>query len=368
MKLSIVICTFNRSQELESLLDELTLQHKRLRSSEASEVEVILVDSNSFDETKEVAYRYMENTGLSIKYFCENQLGLSAARNLAVIKASGDLLAFLHDDISLDDDWLKESYRLACKCIDEEIGVYGGRVIPIWKESLPEWLNIEAPHNVKQEVFKSHSFDDEIKYYPFNTDLGLAEFPSGVNVYIRKEIFENCGNFRADLGPSASANIGLHEDYEFFEYLSKLKIPMQYLPQCIVFNAINKQQMTIQYLRRWHFKSAKALYWIAHTDRMKRIAQPLLGIAPRYRHMIPSFMKSKIDGVPIFLYAKLAAQVLYWLFMHLTLNNKKRYWLSYKISETFGEIEAAKLVSNTVFTKKFSFKERLSKKGLVKIS
>ncbi len=72
MKLSILISTFNRSQELETLLDDIVLQHKRLRSSDAQEVEVIIIDNNSFDDTKETIYKYLENTELSVKFFNDN--------------------------------------------------------------------------------------------------------------------------------------------------------------------------------------------------------------------------------------------------------------------------------------------------------
>ena len=47
-----------------------------------------------------------------------------------------------------------------------------------------------------------------------------------MNVLVRKEIFENCGAFREDLGPSAGGGFDTFEDTELFEYLSALKIPI----------------------------------------------------------------------------------------------------------------------------------------------
>ncbi len=365
MKLSIIICTFNRAEQLEQLLDDLTTQYKRLRHEDAKEIEIILVDNNSFDNTGEVAYRFIENTGVSIKFFTETRLGLSAGRNLAITKATGDLLAFLHDDLNLDDDWLKEAYKLADKCLDQEIGVYGGRSIPIWEDSFPTWLNLEPPHHIKQDVFTGHSFGDEERFYPFSSEYGIAEFPSSANVLIRREIFDNCGNFRCDLGPSAAGGFSMHDDYEFFEYLMMLKIPILYAPQLIVFHPVNSQQMTLQSIRRWYFKSGRALFWIAYTDRMKREPNPLLGIAPKYRKLIPSFAKAKVRNVPMYLYVKLIVQGLWWLALHLTFDMRKRNWVSYKISETLGEIDAAILVDEKIHThRRFSFKDRLVKKGL----
>lgn len=365
MKLSIIICTFNRAEQLEQLLDDLTTQYKRLKYDDAKEIEVILVDNNSFDNTGEVAYRFIENTGISIKFFTEKKLGLCASRNLGITKASGDLLAFIHDDVTLDDDWLREAIKIANKCLDQEIGVYGGRSIPIWQESFPDWLNLEPPYQVKQDVFTGHSFGDEERFYPFSSEYGIAEFPCSANVLIRKEIFENCGNFRTDLGPSASGGFGMHDDYEIFEYLMMLKIPILYSPQLIVFHPVGPEKMTMQNIRRWYFNSGRALFWISHTDRMKREAHPLIGIAPQYRKLIPEFAKTKVQGIPLYLYLKLSIQGLWWLGLHLSFDLKKRNWLSYKISETLGEIDAAALVTERIHTRrKFSFKDRLVKKGI----
>lgn len=368
MKLSIIICTFNRSFELEQLLEDICVQHRKLSKDEAKEVEVILVDNNSFDNTGEVVYKFVENTELSIKYFTEKKLGLASARNLAVTKATGDLLAFLHDDVNLDEDWLKEAYKLADHCHDQEIGVYGGRSVPMWQEDFPQWLNLQPPYGVRQEVFNGHSYGDEEQYYPFDTEFGLAEFPSGVNVLVRREIFENCGNFRTDLGPSAAGGFGMLDDYEFFEFLSMLKIPMLYVPQCIVYNPVSPSKMTIQNIRRWYFKHGRAQYWIAHTDRMKREPHPLFGIDPKLRRWLPNFARDKFKGVPLFLYLKFALLTSEWLIQHLSVGSSNRNWLSFKMSEAMGEIEAAALVNEQVTSRKFSFKDRLVKKGIVESS
>ncbi|MCE2928870.1 MAG: glycosyltransferase [Candidatus Caenarcaniphilales bacterium] len=365
IKLSIIICTFNRALQLEQLLDDITTQHRRLRSDDACQVELILVDNNSFDESKEMIHRFIESTSMSIKYFVETRLGLTWCRNLAVTKASGDLLAFLHDDISLDDDWLKECYKIASTCKDQEIGIYGGRVIPLWQDSIPDWLCLEAPFNVRQDVFHAHSYGDEEKLYPFESEFGYSQLPSGINVLIRKEVFENCGNFRSDLGPSASGGFGLCDDYEFFEYLSMLKIPMLYIPQSIVFHPVSPNQMSIQYIRRWYFKYGMARFWIAHTDRMKRPVKEFLGIEDKYRYFLPQFLKNTISSIPMYLMFKFSMLCLWWTVLNFSFNTRRKNFISYKISETMGEIDAAALVHERVTSRKFSFKDRLTKKGIL---
>ena len=344
-------------------MDDLVLQHKRLRSSDAQEVEVLIVDNNSFDETKETIYKYLENTGLSIKFFNEEHFGLSAARNLAIKKAQGDLLAFIHDDINIDDDWLREAFKIANNCKDREIGVYGGRVIPMWQDKLPKWLNLQDPYRIDQEVFHGHSFGDEEQFYPFASDFGNANFPSGINVFIRREVFENCGYFREDLGPSAGGGFDALDDQELFEYFSTLKIPMLYIPQCIVFHPINSQHMSLQNVRRWYYKNAQAKYWIAHTDRMQRPAPRLFAIPNKYRKWVPRFMRNCFKGVPLYIYAKFLVLAAYWLVSYLGFNKQKTNWISYRVSEAIGEMEASALIDERSHARKFSFRDRLASKG-----
>lgn len=364
MQLSIILCTFNRSLQLEQLLDDITTQHRRLRSDDAQKIELIIIDNNSFDESKELIHKFIESTSMSIKYFSETRLGLTWCRNLAITKASGNLLAFLHDDVTLDEDWLKEAYKIASTCKDQEIGVYGGRVVPLWQDSIPKWLCIEAPYNVLQEVFNAHSYGDEEKTYPFQSDFGFCKLPLGVNMLIRKEVFENCGNFRTDLGPSASGGFGLHDDFEFLEYLSMLKVPMLYTPQIMVYHPVNPSRMTLTYIRRWYFKSALALYWIAHTDRMKRNPDKLLGLDSQILPWLPSFCEKSIKGIPLYLIGKFICLALWWLVLHLSFDRKRINYISYKISETMGQMEASALVNERLTSRKFSFKDRLSQKGL----
>jgi glycosyltransferase involved in cell wall biosynthesis len=366
VKLSILISTFNRSQELETLLDDIVLQHKRLRSSDAQEVEVIIIDNNSFDDTKETIYKYLENTDLSVKFFNDNHYGLASARNLAIEKAQGDLLAFIHDDINLDDDWLREIFKIAQNCKEREIGVYGGRVIPLWQDELPKWLDLQGKYKVDQSVFHGHSFGDEEQFYPFNSCFGEAKFPTGTNVLVRKEIFENCGLFREDLGPCAQGGFGTYEDTEFFDYLATIKVPMLYVPQCIVFHPINKFHMTVKNIRRWYYKTAKAKYWTHYTDRMQRKTDALFAIKSKYKKWIPNFLLNTINHVPMYLYLKFFVLSMQWLFSNLSFNKEKTNSLSFKVSESIGEIEAASLLHEKQLKRKFSFKDKLISKGLIK--
>ncbi len=367
MKLSIIISTFNRAIQLDQLLEDLVYQFANLSESEAEQVEVILIDNNSNDNTKEIAYKYAESTAVTLKHYVESQQGLAVSRNQGIKQANGDLLVFLDDDVTLDDDWLSEVFKIADECRDRELGVYGGRVVPLWQERTPKWLSTEPPYETKQEVFSGHSYGEDEKYYPLEFEEHQARQPIGTHMMFRKEIFENCGDFRTDLGTNASGGLGLYEDREFLEYLAALNVPMLYVPQCVVFHPVAPERMTKQAIRRWYLKEGKSLYWMWHTDRMRREPNPLVCIPEQMRAWFPSLThKIKVSGVPIYLYIKLAMLFCSFILMHLSFNEKRIFWSGLQLSRTLGEIEGAALLAKHKKTKRFTFEDRVMKNPYIK--
>ena len=91
MKISVVIPTFNRAHTLKRCIDSVLAQS-------FAPIEILIVDDGSTDETSELL-RYYENK--IITYKTENR-GVSAARNFAVAKSTGDWIALLDSD----DEWL----------------------------------------------------------------------------------------------------------------------------------------------------------------------------------------------------------------------------------------------------------------------
>lgn len=89
-RVSVIIPTFNRAaivgRAIESALNQ-----------SYADVEVVVVDDGSTDDTRSV----VEFFGPRVRYFHQQNLGVSAARNLAMRNACGEFLAFLDsDDVS----------------------------------------------------------------------------------------------------------------------------------------------------------------------------------------------------------------------------------------------------------------------------
>jgi len=95
---SVIILTKNRSTLLKKNLDSLTKQSVKPN-------EIIIIDNNSTDQTPKIIKQYLKN--LPIKAFKSFASGYSKLYNLAIQKASGELLCFLDDDCLADKNWSK---------------------------------------------------------------------------------------------------------------------------------------------------------------------------------------------------------------------------------------------------------------------
>ena len=93
-KISIIIPTYNESQNLPLLLSDLSeINHKG---------EIIIVDSDSNDKTEEISFIY------GAKYFGTKKNNRGFQLNYGAKKANGDWFFFLHADSRIKKDWLKK--------------------------------------------------------------------------------------------------------------------------------------------------------------------------------------------------------------------------------------------------------------------
>ncbi|MCF7885551.1 MAG: glycosyltransferase, partial [Candidatus Marinimicrobia bacterium] len=92
-KASVIIPTYNRAEKLERAIESVLAQTY-------SNVELIVIDDGSTDNTSEILNKYDSQ----LKHFSILHSGVSAARNIGIKKATGEWIAFLDSD----DYWLSE--------------------------------------------------------------------------------------------------------------------------------------------------------------------------------------------------------------------------------------------------------------------
>jgi GT2 family glycosyltransferase len=93
-KISVVVCAYNAEPTMRECLESLT---KLAYPS----YEAVIVDDGSTDRTGSIADEYPQ-----FKIIHQPNRGLSAARNVGMAAATGDIIAYLDSDAVADPDWL----------------------------------------------------------------------------------------------------------------------------------------------------------------------------------------------------------------------------------------------------------------------
>lgn len=116
---SVIVPFFNSAAYLETCIGALQAAAREARA-EAREVELLLVDNGSSDESAALARRHDGVTVLS-----EEQPGAYAARNAGLRAARGGVIAFTDADCAVAPDWLSVICR---RMADPTLGLLIGEV------------------------------------------------------------------------------------------------------------------------------------------------------------------------------------------------------------------------------------------------
>ena len=108
-KVSIIIPTYNCAhflrEAIESALNQ-TYQH----------IEIIVVDDGSSDGTKELLKGYQHGYPDKFRFYCQDNRGSSAARNLGIKNAEGEFIALLDSD----DYWSSQKLKKQMTLFEED--------------------------------------------------------------------------------------------------------------------------------------------------------------------------------------------------------------------------------------------------------
>ena len=97
-EISVVVPFFNSGRTLAACIDSLLAQE-----GITVPYEILLVDNRSQDDSAEIAGRYPE-----VMLLAESEPGAYAARNTAIRRATGSVIALTDADCVVDRDWLRQ--------------------------------------------------------------------------------------------------------------------------------------------------------------------------------------------------------------------------------------------------------------------
>jgi glycosyltransferase involved in cell wall biosynthesis len=251
--IAVVICTWNRSSLLRTTLLSLNEQS----DCSALDIEVIVVDNNSSDDTKGVVEALTSNWKLGeLRYAFEARQGKQFALNHGIHLSQKTVIAFTDDDILFPKDWL---INISHTFDDKPLDLVGGRTEVVWPEAgKPNW------------------YDPGMSAITGNVDLGEKTLrppppgyaPAGANLVARRSLFDRVGLF--------SESHFRHMDYEFGMRCSLAQASIAYEPTLVVYAPIASECLNKRYFRRWSFKAGIA------DDTAQDASMPTLLGVPRW--------------------------------------------------------------------------------------
>lgn len=233
IKISIVICTYNRALYIADAMQSLYDQ-----SLVKDQYEVIVANNNSTDNTKQVCMQFIaEHTDAQYYYLEENRQGASFARNTGAAIAKGELICFMDDDAIADADYLARIVDFFETHTDA--GGLGGRIIPKYIPEEPKWMS----HYVSSLVGNFHYSENVEIFKP-------GKYPLESNMIIRTADFHAVNGFNIDLpGVVGTIRIG-GEGKDFFYKLQALGKKIYYDPAIRVQHVVEVKKLTKEYMYR----------------------------------------------------------------------------------------------------------------------
>lgn len=237
--ISVVLCTYNRPAKLRRCLTALLAMNVI-----DTRWELICVDNNSTDETKEVIQEFIRSSLVPIRYVFERAQGLACARNAGLRQASGDIFALTDDDCLADPNWLVAISREFRE--DTSLAMLGGRVEPHNKDYLPVGIRTS----------------------PERVTIGLTNVFTMIgagNMGFRRRVMATIGMFDPDFG--AGSSLFAAEDSDFAYRALRAGLKVVYSPDVVVFHDHGRESE--QDLNRIEkaYVTARGAFYLKHTIR-----------------------------------------------------------------------------------------------------
>lgn len=238
MKLSVIVCTYNRSEFLKDLIA--SLQEQDL----PGDYEIVVVDNNSTDNTRDVVRGLIGTSRIPIRYVFEGSQGLSHARNSGIRESHGEILAFIDDDAVAEKQWLS---RLMSGYDNEKVGCVGGKIELIWPFEKPDWVTppMEMP-------LGKLDYGDSVR------ELKFPLVPFGGNISIRKTVFDALGSFSTKLGRDLKTLLS-NEELELCSRIVQNGWTIKYVPDAVVHHKVDPRRLR----KLWFYHRA---YWQGRSD------------------------------------------------------------------------------------------------------
>jgi len=177
--ISVIIPTYNCDKYICEALDSVLHQTY-------SDYEIIVIDDGSTDTTREI----IENRFQAVRYYYVENNGVSAARNLGISMAQGELIAFLDSD----DKWLPEKLekQVALFEANETVGLVFTENYFFNEQGISEFTANKKSRLMHGNIVRN---------------IFLNSYVVTSTVMVRRSIFDHVGMFEEELSVAEDDNM-----------------------------------------------------------------------------------------------------------------------------------------------------------------
>lgn len=224
--LTVAICTYNRAEILGLCLESIADHGTPL-----DQIEILVVDNNSTDNTAEVVQSF-EGRIPNLRRVEETKQGHSNARNRAYLEATSDWIFYLDDDARVFDSTFD---RVIWMTRNTSYRIFGGVYFPWYHYGKPRWFRDEYGSNKKK--------------YETITELTGDETVSGGVLCMHKSLLEEMEGFNPLVGMIGD-QFGYWDETELQMRIRKKGHPIAYDPELQIEHLVARYKLKPD----WYFK------------------------------------------------------------------------------------------------------------------
>ncbi len=275
MKISVIIPTFNRPEDLKRALHSIYDQ-----SFSSDEYEILVVDNSKRGYAKEIAADIIGEGGPQIVYIHEPRTGLHYARHAGAKHGRGEILTYCDDDIIASHNWLEHIYSTFDIAEDGSIGAVGGRVIGKYATELPDWFgNFGTQDNCG--ALSIMDLGEGIMILDENQNI------YGCNYSILRKVLYECGGFNPDVFYPPTEHYSGDGETGLLDKLRHKGYCVAYNSDAYVYHVIPNERLTVKYfLERYTRQGLSRAYTEYRQRRGSRIALITYTILNSIRYMM----------------------------------------------------------------------------------
>ena len=236
-KVSVIIPVKNGATHIKDVLDSLMQV-----GYEKDKLEIIVVDGNSTDGTKEIVAQY------PVKLLTEERPGLNAARNTGLKHSTGEIIAFTDYDCVVPKDWIDKIVKNFQK---PEVGCIGGNIIGYHNDFLSQYADKSVMPVMR--IFKKRKI--------LNTVKPPWHYPAGCNMAFKREAIKKAGMFDEKI------RYGFDED-ELVERVCKAGYNMVLDPEVVI---KHKHRPTLTSLLKQTFNYGRGMGYMLRIKGLKSL-------------------------------------------------------------------------------------------------